>query len=389
MTVPEIDPRPASPVVELDHGGPQPQRRVTIAFRAILLIPHWVWLYLVAIATGFALIGAWFGALFTGRVPVGLHRFIGRFLQYLTRVMAYGGLLTDEYPSFDLSPDEAYPFELVLPPRDRLNRAAVLFRYFLAIPAAILAGIVGAGLGFSLFFIWLIVLVKGRVPRSLHEAMTAVLRYAMRAYAYYALLTSEYPHRLYGDKVAPTTEPVDLAAAPPPVGEPLADLPAEGRSTRLVLSKAGRRIVTLFIVLAVVGYAGLFAVGAIAGSQGDKAADRLEAQHARLDADIRDYTTAIQSCGLDGGVQCVHDADHDLAAALVDFRAELRDVTYPRAALGLASQLEDDTDQLIDLLHQREDTEDVATYQSLSARFQDVASRFDEDYRTLILQLRF
>ena len=101
------------PVVELEHGEPQRQRRATVAFRAILVIPHWVWLYLVGIAASFALIGAWFAALFTGRVPKGIHEFNARYVRYATRVIAYMALLTDTYPPFGLDAED-YDVELIV-----------------------------------------------------------------------------------------------------------------------------------------------------------------------------------------------------------------------------------------------------------------------------------
>ena len=48
-------------------------------FRLLLSIPHIVWLILWGIAVFFALIAAWFAALFAGRVPGSLHRCLGAF----------------------------------------------------------------------------------------------------------------------------------------------------------------------------------------------------------------------------------------------------------------------------------------------------------------------
>ncbi|MCU1488146.1 MAG: rane protein [Actinomycetia bacterium] len=395
MTVLETDPAPVSPVVELAHEGAQPQRRPSVGFRAILLIPHWIWLSLVGFAAMFAVVGIWFGALFTGRAPHGLRNFVGGYARYYTRVLAYGYLLTDQFPSFALEPDDDYPVELVLPPSGRLNRAAVFFRYFLLIPAGILAGLVGAGLGFALFFIWLIVLVKGRMPRSLHEAIAAVLRYTMRLTAFGYMLTSEYPHRLYGDKPTPTDAdgtPVDdetLLTAPPPTDQPVAELPGPARTTRLLLGKAAKRLVTLFIVLSVVSYAGFFTVAVVAGVQGNEAANRLRDEHAVLEVAVNDFVSTTQTCGISGGPDCVHGADHDFAEALTRFRAELRDISYPRNVVPLASDVEDDATALIDLLHELEQTEDVTAYQQLAAQFQGLANQFDSDYQDLYFTLRF
>ena len=48
-------------------------------FRLFLLIPHAIFLWLYGIGAGIVGIIAWFAALFTGRVPDGLHDFIVSF----------------------------------------------------------------------------------------------------------------------------------------------------------------------------------------------------------------------------------------------------------------------------------------------------------------------
>ena len=74
--------------------------RLTVFFRLLLVIPHVIWLYIWGIAVGFAVLFAWFAALFTGRVPQGLHDFNAGFLRYSTRVTGYVFLLADPWPPF-------------------------------------------------------------------------------------------------------------------------------------------------------------------------------------------------------------------------------------------------------------------------------------------------
>jgi hypothetical protein len=70
-------------------GGHDLQRsRLTVFFRLILVIPHVIVLAVYAIGVFFAEIIAWFAALFTGRVPLSLHDFIGGYLRYSARVLA-------------------------------------------------------------------------------------------------------------------------------------------------------------------------------------------------------------------------------------------------------------------------------------------------------------
>jgi Domain of unknown function (DUF4389) len=53
----------------------------------------------------FAVIGAWFAILFTGRYPRGIFDFVEGVIRWENRVFAYMFILvTDEYPPFRLSP---------------------------------------------------------------------------------------------------------------------------------------------------------------------------------------------------------------------------------------------------------------------------------------------
>ena len=129
-------------------------------------------------------------------------------------MIAYELLLTDAYPPFTFDDDPAYPVRLALPEPQRLNRAAVFFRMILAIPASIVGSVVAFGASTLMIFIaWLITLVAGRLPASLHGAFTAVVRYEVRYYAYWWMLTPTYPGGLFGDKPGIPTW-ADQPAAP-------------------------------------------------------------------------------------------------------------------------------------------------------------------------------
>jgi Domain of unknown function (DUF4389) len=71
----------------------------------LLAIPHYIVLFFLEIAALFAVIGAWFAILFTGRYPRGLFQFVEGVIRWHNRVIAYALLLvTDRYPPFRLSP---------------------------------------------------------------------------------------------------------------------------------------------------------------------------------------------------------------------------------------------------------------------------------------------
>jgi hypothetical protein len=203
------------PPVHVAIAEPLPQRRVTVAFRFLLAVPHLFLLYWVSIAAGFVAFIGWWGALFTGQLPQFAVPFLSGVVRWTTRVHAYNFLLTDVYPPFSLDDDPTYPVRVAIPYPQPLNRAAVFFRYLIALPAAFLVAIVGFGAGTLMAFIaWLIVLVAGQLPPSYHLAFAAVIRFQTRYTCYYFMLTPAYPGALYGDKPGSVAWADELAPAP-------------------------------------------------------------------------------------------------------------------------------------------------------------------------------
>jgi Domain of unknown function (DUF4389) len=192
----------ASAPVLVEFAGPARQRRGTVLFRAVLAVPALFCLHFARYAAWLILFVGWFGALFTGRLPDSAGSFLAGFQRWEVRTYAYLLLLTDRYPPFGLL-DADYPVSVTIVP-GRLNRAAVLFRLVLIFPAWFLATLLWYGLGPLLMIpVWLIVLIRGRMPQSLYEAIAASLRFWARTKAYWYLLTDVYPADLFGDEPGP------------------------------------------------------------------------------------------------------------------------------------------------------------------------------------------
>jgi hypothetical protein len=184
---PELEPHPIRLVVTDDLR----RSRLTVFFRLILVIPHYVWLYLWGIAACFAWIAAWFAALFTGRVPDGLHGFLASYLRYQTYVCAYLYLLADPFPPFSSS--AGYPVSLEVDPPERQSRWVTFFRGILAIPALLIGTVLSYLLGLLAFLAWFACLFTGRMPEGFENLGAYCLRYYEQMYAYLYLLTSRYP----------------------------------------------------------------------------------------------------------------------------------------------------------------------------------------------------
>ena len=87
----------------------QPQSRLTIFFRGLMVIPHVIILYFISLAVSIVTLIAWFAILFTGKYPAGLLQFSTNAMHWSTRLSGYMLLLTGTYPPFAMGEDEKYP----------------------------------------------------------------------------------------------------------------------------------------------------------------------------------------------------------------------------------------------------------------------------------------
>jgi hypothetical protein len=167
------------------------RNRLTVFFRLLLVIPHFIWLTIWGIAVCVAVVVAWFAGLFSGRVPDALHNFIAGFVRYATHVNAYFSIAADPYPGFTGA--SGYPVDLEIAPAAPQNRLTILFRIILAIPAAVVVYVLNLVAQLVMILAWLYALFTGRQAKGLEDVLTYWLRYQAQAYAYIGLVTSRYP----------------------------------------------------------------------------------------------------------------------------------------------------------------------------------------------------
>ena len=165
--------------------------RLTVFFRLLLVIPHFIWLMLWGIAVWFAVLAAWLVGIFTGRVPDGLHEFIATYLRYLTHVYAYYSIAADPYPSFTGAP--GYPIDVEIAPPTEQSRLTIFFRLLLAIPAYIILTVLGYVAYVVIFLAWLYALFAGNLNSGLRDVLAYWLRYNAQTLGYVCLLTKRYP----------------------------------------------------------------------------------------------------------------------------------------------------------------------------------------------------
>ncbi|WP_433683402.1 DUF4389 domain-containing protein [Nocardia sp. CA-119907] len=251
MVINQGSPTSGEALVELDVFPPERHRRWTVLLRLLLAVPQLIVLWALSIAAFVVVVCGWFGALALGRLPDWCGEFLRGYFGYTVRVYGYLMLLVDRYPPFAwTAPD--YPVRLLFPAPTPLNRAAVFFRIILAVPILVLSNWFSTGWVIVSFFLWLIVLITGRMPAAVFEATAAVLRIEMRVSTYVYLLTPAYLKGVFGDKAA--------AAAPMPPGAPLnkqappmTEPPPPSPTRPLLLSGGGRALLIVILILGIFG----------------------------------------------------------------------------------------------------------------------------------------
>lgn len=194
--------------------------RLTTFFRFITVIPHAIWLTLYAIVAYFAVIFAWFAIVFTAKYPAGLYNFNDGFLRYYARVTAYMTLATDKFPPFTGSRSEPYAANLDIGPAlEKYSRAKTFFRGILIIPFYIVAYVFSIIYQLVSIVCWFAIVITGKQPKGLQDALLFGLSYPVRLMTYYLLMTEAWPTEFTDDAVA---EDLGLAAAAPAAAAPMA-----------------------------------------------------------------------------------------------------------------------------------------------------------------------
>ena len=166
------------------------RRRLTVAFRLVLAIPHLIVLFVWTLATVPAAVVAWVTTLATRRPPDTLARFFAAYVRYLTRVGAYLTIVADPYPPFGR---RGYVVDVELDPPRPQGRWGVAFRLALAIPALVILNALQGVLQVVAVLGWFYALVTGRMHPGLRSVATYCLRYQAQTLAYVTFLTARYP----------------------------------------------------------------------------------------------------------------------------------------------------------------------------------------------------
>jgi hypothetical protein len=165
--------------------------------KVILLIPVFIFLWILSLGYLILWIITPFVILFTGKYWDTAYDFNVKYLKYYTKIMMYWYGLIDKYPGFSLSDDGL--FELTVQKPEHPNRVLAfpvlgfLIRLVLVIPFAIWGNIVSQGASVAYFFTTFAVLFKKKYPESCYEFISDSLRLSNASSMYMTYLSDKYP----------------------------------------------------------------------------------------------------------------------------------------------------------------------------------------------------
>ncbi len=163
----------------------------------LLVIPHLIVLYVLAIVQRVVWIISWFAILFTGKMPDGLFAFNAMVLRYQWRVVSYAAFMREDYPEFAFPMEETdpgtEPARLSAQPAEKLSRGLIFIKWLLAIPHYFVLFF----LFIAVYVVWVIaffvVIFTGSWPAGMRDFVVGVMRWSARVDTYILLMTDQYP----------------------------------------------------------------------------------------------------------------------------------------------------------------------------------------------------
>ena len=159
--------------VQLDLEAPLEVARWRPLVHWLLVIPHWIVLYILTLVLGVLAFVSWFAILFTGNIPQGMFDFMATVLRYQWRTYTYMGFMRESYPPFEFTATNIDPgndpARLSVAHPERLSRLLIFVKWLLVIPHLFALMFVGIGAFFVGIAGFFTVLFTGRWPEGMRN----------------------------------------------------------------------------------------------------------------------------------------------------------------------------------------------------------------------------
>jgi hypothetical protein len=183
--------------VQLDLEAPLEVARWRPLVHWILVLPHWIVLYVLNSVLFVLAVVSWFAILFTGNIPQGIFDFMAMIQRYQWRTSSYLLFMRESYPPFDFTPSNLDPgndpARLSIAYPERLSRGLIFVKWLLVIPHLIALIFVGIGAFLVVIAAFFAVLFTGRWPEGMRNFVIGATRWGTRVTAYAYLMTDVYP----------------------------------------------------------------------------------------------------------------------------------------------------------------------------------------------------
>lgn len=173
-----------------------PSPRLWLVKWCALAVPHYPILIGLYLVYPLVVLAAGVAILFTGRYPRALFDFNVGVLRWSWRVMNYRFPMnsTEKSPPFTLAPRADYPGDLEVDYPDRLNRWAVLVKWWLlALPQIVMCWAMEALLQVLCVISAVRLLARGTISQDMFDLLMGIVRWRYRVAVYVSLMTDEYP----------------------------------------------------------------------------------------------------------------------------------------------------------------------------------------------------
>lgn len=165
--------------------------------RWILLIPHFLIVWILGVLSGLSILVTWIPILINGRFPGWAMDLYETTYRWSARIAAYAMLMAGPYPPF--SSDVPYPVDVTVDAPREINRLwgipilGIWVRGLLVIPHVIVLFFLAIVVWFALWVTWIPVLLNGRFPQLGYDLVGGYLRLSTRASMWALLVPVPYP----------------------------------------------------------------------------------------------------------------------------------------------------------------------------------------------------